>query len=102
MNMENINSQKKVVTQEDLVKEARKRSGMSDRDIRNAFRTILKVISKNIDEGNVVAITDFGKFEVATTRERKQNFFGKGTITVPEHEVVRFKAYKGLRSYFMK
>ena len=100
--MENNENQKKVITQNDLVKGARLRSGLSYRDIRNAFHAILKVISKNLDDGNVVAITDFGKFEVKTVKERTKRLFDKGMITVPEHEVVRFKAYKGINSYFMK
>ena len=94
----------KTLTSIDLVRKAKERSGLSQEVLRQSLRALLGAISEVMDNGNNVALDNFGSFELRTVKERTVTPPPPNNtpVVVPKHQVVRFRPYKNLLIYHMK
>ena len=94
----------KTLTSIDLVRKAKERSGLSQEVLRQSLRALLGAISEVMDDGNNVALDNFGSFEQRKVKERTVTPPPPNNkpIVVPEHQVVRFRPYKNILIYHIK
>lgn len=93
---------KEKITMNDIVAVVRKRTGMKKEDIQRCFHSILGVISKNVDDGNIIVLPDFGSFSRKHVNGRRYIMPDKRTVMTNKHTVVRFHPYKNFTSYHIK
>ena len=94
----------KTLTTIDILRKAKERSGLSQEILRQSLRALLGAISEVMDDGNNIALDNFGSFELRTVKEHivTPPPPNNTPIVVPEHQVVRFRAYKNILIYHMK
>ncbi len=92
------------VSLNELLRKAKERSGLSQEVLRQSLHALLGAISEVMDDGKGVVLDNFGSFELRTIKERTMTPPPPNNtpIVVPEHQVVRFKAYKNFLIYHMK
>lgn len=94
----------KQLSSNELLLKAKERSGLSQEVLRQSLHALLGAISEIMDDGKGVILDNFGSFELRTVREHTVTPPPPNNtpIVVPEHQVVRFKAYKNFLVYHMK
>lgn len=92
------------VSLNELLRKAKERSDLSQEVLRQSLHALLGAISEVMDDGKGVVLDNFGSFELRTIKQRTITPPppNKTPIVVPEHQVVRFKAYKNFLIYHMK
>lgn len=72
-------------------------TGITMKDAEKAVNTTLQAVANALARGEEVQLSGFGVFKVVDVAERQgYNPSTGGTITIPAHKAVRFKAYKDL------
>lgn len=99
-----VKKTKNVVRNRQLLKQAKDRSGLPLETLDKSLQAILSVISENVKEGNEVNLDNFGRFKSSVIKEHTSTmgFRNNEEIVVPEHTIVRFKAFKQFMYYFMR
>ena len=94
----------KTLTSTDILRKAKERSGLSQEVLRQSLRALLGAISEVMDNGNNVALDNFGSFELRTVKEHTVTPPPPNNtpVVVPEHQAVKFRPYKNLLFYHMK
>lgn len=83
------------LTKSDLNKIVSEVAGISVYKSRKFVNTLLDTIKDELSEGNEVKIDDFGKFNTRLAKEKKSRNPRTGeALIVPEHNVVKFTAFK--------
>jgi|GEM_PF-513083 len=95
---------KDCVTTSQLITLAKKHSGLTKEVLTDSLHALLAAVSESVDAGKIVTIDSFGKFD---TRMEKEHTVTppppyNTPVIVPEHKVVRFKAYQNFLTYYMK
>ncbi|WP_077195376.1 HU family DNA-binding protein [Prevotella ihumii] len=94
----------KQVSSNELLQKAKERSGLSKEVLRQSLHALLGAISEVMDDGKSVVLDNFGSFDLRTVKEHTVTPPPPNNtpVLVPEHQVVRFKAYKNFLIYHMK
>ncbi len=94
----------KTLTSIDILRKAKERSGLSQEVLRQSLRALLGAISEVMDNGNNVALDNFGSFELRMVKEHTVTPPPPNNtpVVVPEHQAVKFRPYKNLLIYHMK
>ena len=94
----------KTLTSIDILRKAKERSGLSQEVLRQSLHALLGAISEVMDNGNNVALDNFGSFELRTVKEHTVTPPPPNNtpVVVPEHQAVKFRPYKNLLFYHMK
>ena len=86
------------MTKAELIDLACESTGLSKRQVTEAFAALMGAISTSLQAGQPVRIADFGVFEIKDRPARKARNPSTGdVIHVPARKIVRFKAGKELR-----
>jgi len=81
-----------------LIAAAARRSSLSQKQVGEALEILLAVISEALADGDRVAISGFGRFDVQPYAARKlRRFEGQGHYEVPGRLVPVFRSSKRLR-----
>lgn len=92
------------ITSKELLRIAKRRSGLSQDTLRKSLHALLGAISESLDNNQRIALDSFGCFELKTVQERivtpppPHNM----PVVVPTHQVVRFRPYKYILLYHVK
>ena len=87
------------MTRTDLISAVAEQTGFTKKDAKTVVVAAFDAIIKALEEGDRVAITDFGTFKVVERDARTmRNPSTGGTIEVPAHGVVKFVATSNLKS----
>lgn len=95
---------KNVVSNSQLLRQAKDRSGLSLETLGKSLHAILSVISENVKEGKEVRLDNFGRFKASVVKEHTvtMGFRGNEEIVVPEQNIIRFKAFKQFMYYYLR
>ena len=66
-------------------------AGISKAAAEGAVKALKEAIIAAIQEEGKFTLYDFGTFKLVERQPRTMNSFGKGTVTVPAHNTVKFK-----------
>lgn len=93
-----------IINTDSLIGLAKSRSGLTKDVIRRSLRAILGAISEATDDGKIVVLDNFGRFDVRTVKKHTVTPPPpyNTPVTVPEHRVVRFRGFKNVLNYHMK
>lgn len=92
------------ITSKDLLRIAKRRSGLSQETLRKSLHALLGAISETLDDNKRIALDSFECFELKVIKERTiippppHNT----PIVVPTHQAVRFRPYKYILLYHIK
>jgi len=87
----------------DLIFKVSEVLGVSKSQGRRVVDTVFTEITKGLIEDGEVSISGIGHFKVKKVKEREyRNPATGGKVTVPEHNVVKFRASKKLKDYVNK
>lgn len=87
------------ITFNELIAKYAESEGCSKNAAKGTIRKVFEVISSEVNNGNGVAIPDFGKFELKTREARKGRNPRTGEeIEIPETTSISFKPSKSLKS----
>lgn len=82
----------------ELINELSEETSFSKKDVTRVLDSLTRIISRTLKKGEKVSLTAFGSFWVSRRPPRKGiNPATKERINLPEVNVPRFKAGKGLR-----
>ncbi len=82
----------------ELINELSEETSFSKKDVTRVLDSLTRIISRTLKKGEKVSLTAFGCFWVSRRPARKGiNPSTKARINLPEVNVPRFKAGKGLR-----
>jgi len=86
------------LSKQDVASSVAESTGLSKRDATTAVDAALEAIQNALSNGDSVGLIGFGTFEVATRAAREgRNPQTNDKISIPEKNVPRFKAGKGLK-----
>ena len=86
------------LSKQDVASSVAESTGLSKRDATTAVDAALEAIQNALSNGDSVGLIGFGTFEVATRAAREgRNPQTNDIISIPEKNVPRFKAGKGLK-----
>lgn len=71
---------------------------LTKKEALNVVKTTFEVIADSLEKGESVTLSNFGKFETVRAGEKKAQDFCGGTVSVPPHHRVRFRAAKALKN----
>jgi DNA-binding protein HU-beta len=91
-----------MVRQTDLVSMAAERCSISKEDLGRALSAFLASISKSVDDGKTVVLSGFGRFGKRHVAEHTAVLPDKRTVTVPEHDLVKFQPSSSFATYHLK
>jgi nucleoid DNA-binding protein len=81
-----------------LVAAAARRTSLTQRQMREALDAMLETIAEALAEGETVALSDFGRFQLQQYPGRRlRRFDGEGHYTVEDRPVPVFKSAAALR-----
>jgi len=88
------------LTKRDIVLQIYQKTGLPQKDIREAVQLTLDTIADALAEGNNVELRNFGVFEVQVRKSRVGRNPNKPEtdVVIPTRAVVKFKAGKVLKS----
>lgn len=82
----------------ELIGAVASKSGISKKDVEKAINTFTNIVTDTLVNGDKVAITGFGTFEVVERAERQGRNPSTGeTITIAASKSPKFKAGKALK-----
>jgi len=86
------------MTKHDLVERMSKETGYSKKEVEACLKTLTAVITEKVKNGEKVAITGFGTFDLGKRASRRGRNPQTGDyITIPEMKMPRFRAGKNLK-----
>lgn len=87
------------MTKRDLVVKIAEETGLLQRDVAIIVQMTLDGLADEIARGNNVELRNFGVFEVVTRKSRvgRNPNKPKNEVTIPERQVVKFRAGKELK-----
>ena len=88
-----------MINKADLIEKVAEATGVSKSTAAVAFNTIFATITKSLAMGDVVNVSNFGKFEVKKRAARSgvSPRDSSKKISIPAVKVARFRAGKGLK-----
>lgn len=88
------------LTKRDIVLQIYQKTGLPQKDIRDAVQLTLDAIADSLAEGNNVELRNFGVFEVQVRKSRVGRNPNKPEtdVVIPTRAVVKFKAGKVLKA----
>ncbi len=88
------------LTKRDIVLQIYQKTGMPQKDIRDAVQLTLDAIADSLASGNNVELRNFGVFEVQVRKARVGRNPNKPEtdVVIPTRAVVKFKAGKVLKA----
>ena len=92
------------ITSQELLRIAKRRSGLSQDTLRKSLHALLGAISESLDNNQRIALDSFGCFDLKTVKERTVTPPPPHNIpvVVPTHQAVRFRPYKYILLYHVK
>lgn len=89
---------KKTMTKKDLITEIRIKTGLRTEDISKMLEAQNEVVKSAVSEGAEVVLRGFGTFFTKVKAQKVgKDFKNGGSIVIPEHKVVSFKASKDFK-----
>ncbi|MDO8507174.1 MAG: HU family DNA-binding protein [bacterium] len=86
------------MTKHDLVESLSKETGYSKKEVEACLKTLTSIITDKVRNGEKVAITGFGTFDLGKRASRRgRNPQNGDYITIPEMKMPRFRAGKNLK-----
>lgn len=90
------------ITSKELLRIAKRRSGLSQDTLRKSLHALLGAISESLDNNQRIVLDSFGCFDLKTVKERTVTPPHNIPVVVPTHQVVRFRPYKYILLYHIK
>lgn len=86
------------MTKHELVERLSKDTGYSKKEVEACLKTLTGIITEKVKNGEKVAITGFGTFDLGKRASRRGRNPQTGDyITIPEMKMPRFRAGKNLK-----